>query len=347
MKQSVFIIFTLLFLVVLFAYVKLNQNVSVKPVLNKMTSTGEPVVSPIQDQDKVVWLQIENPAKSVDLTLVNENGGWMIQHPVASKADDRLVDGLVGALRIAAKANQMTKEKEWSEYGLDKPNLKVGVETNREGKKRYLFFGDKSPVGDALFARWDHEDQYFLINDALRKAFDLSIYSMRYKQLVQTPLNQISKIHIRTSKRDYELSVHDQKWFWMEPIAILGEQATKEQVIGVLKGLSELYIKEFLDEENKSDRTIGISMLGNSIQIWNKDESQSEILRIGDPDPTRDAVYAKRDGEETLLLISQPHIQNFFGLIENSVAGLLPKESAPVSPAQSSPQVPAPLKPAA
>lgn len=348
MKSSVLIIFSLLFLIVLAAYLKLNQ--SPQKILKKAPEI-QGSLSPILDEDKITQMRIENPKKELHITLSNANGAWYIEQPVYSKADDRLVEGLVTAVRIASKANKIPKEKNksWSEYGLDKPNLKVGIETNRDTRKRALFFGDKSPVANSLFARWDREEEYFLVNEALRKAFDLSIYSLRHKLLMQTPPQHISKMHIRTAKGDYELSVHDGRWFWMEPISILGEQATDAQVVGVLKGLSELYIKEFLDDEKKTDRTIGISMLGHSIQIWGKGQD-TEIVRIGDSEPTRDGVYAKRDGEETLLLVSQSHMKNFFETIEQSVSELVasrPLASANPEPSSDVKQQPAGLQPAA
>ncbi|MBN1688658.1 MAG: DUF4340 domain-containing protein [Candidatus Omnitrophica bacterium] len=325
MKPSVTIVFTLLFFVVLGAYLYLGAPRPAKhakeitPVSNipeeAIKKSSSMQLLPIAEDDEITAIQIQNLEKKENVTLKRENEGWKISYPVEYPADSLIVDGLIAALTISNKARRLVPEQDWEEYGLEKPELKIGIETKKLDKRLYLYLGDTTPVGDFVFARWEGENEYFLLSANFKKAFQKSIYSLRMKRVFRLPFAKMAKMHVRTTTGDFEIAHHDDKWFWMEPIPILGERVPKEKVDDLFARVQDLHIKDFLDQEPHSKHELGFSLLGTAITLW-VDDQHSEMLYLGNEVPTRDSFYAMREGEDVYFLVARPNIRALFELIE-------------------------------
>lgn len=314
MKTSVTVTFSVLFLVVAALYVRLNPvalpggaSVSSGPVLR---------VLPLLNDGGVQWMQIQNLEKKETVTLQKKDGVWRISFPVASPADPLMVEGLATALKLSSKARRLFPERDWDEYGLLKPSLKIGVEAE-PGQRRYLYLGDPSPVSNFVFAKWEGEKEYFLVQADLKRAFERSVYSLRLKQIFRTPLDEITKIHIRTLNADYEILKKGQKWFWMEPIPILGKPVSKKQSDEILAVIADLYVKDFLDGEKQSPGALGFSVTSPSVKLWKGSaKTTAEVLKIGKESGPQDAYYGLKENEKNFFLMARGNIRTLFQMME-------------------------------
>ncbi len=328
MKTSVTLIISGLFILVTAAYFYLLPAGSGLP-----DGKQDPVAMQLLvlgKGDKITKIKIEKKGQPA-IVLGREEENWNIEEPVKYLADPMLADGLSVALIVSVKERKLKKEKDWKEYGLENPEIKVGVQTALDKSWRTLLLGDSAPIGHFVYARWEGENEYFLINADLKKAFNRTLYSLRFKQFFQTPLAEVRKLRIKTPDGDYEFTKQDAKWYWMEPVSLLGEPASKEQVDDLLMLLRELGIKAFLDDEKRSPSLFGVSSISPQITIWGT-KNNVESIRVGREEATKDAFYGQRENDPLLLLVARPNIKGVFEIVKamaNDSMKRFQAESAP------------------
>ncbi len=298
-------------------------------------------VMPADDKSPVTWLQIQVLETNETLTLDKKEGSWKIRFPVAYPADNLMVDGLVTALRVSGRARRLLPEKDWDEYGLLRPSIKVGVET-QNGQRRYLYLGDPSPVGPFVYARWEGDKEYFLVDANLKKAFTRSTYSLRLKQVFRTPLNEVTRMRIRTLGSEYEVEKKGENWYWLEPIELLGKKISKQYVDQLVSQYADLYVKEFLDDEKTPESDLGFSLTSPWIRLWGKDPKTAiEEIRIGEEQPPRDSFIAYHGSDKLYFLIARTNVRKLFQIFE-TMAQEFREQDAPAAPA--APPAPAPAQ---
>jgi hypothetical protein len=326
MKTSVTLTFTALFIAVGAIYLYYGSP------LPKSDTPAVPEKGSLKlldlEKDAITLIQIQKPGSKETVTIEKVGEDWMLKYPVNYLADKMMVEGLSAALRVSNKARRLVREKGWEEYGLLKPDLKIGIEAKGLAKRKYLLLGDPSPVAAMIFARWEDEADYFLLDARFRESFDRSIYSLREKKLVRLSLNDLQKIRARTFKGNYELSFENKTWVWTEPVARIGKEVPREQMYEVLLSLRDLYAKEFLDGHPVNETERGFSMTGPFVQVWDKNEKTS-VVRIGNEVTEHDAYYGMIEGETIALEIARGNIQKFFSFFDAISA--LEKAPAPAA----------------
>jgi hypothetical protein len=242
MRFSTTAIFLLLFAAVAGVYVYLTGLEAREKKSAQALRVESLQLLPLEDDDEIDWLHVRNAENNVSATLARENGQWMIVQPVRYAADPVVAEGFVTALRLSTKARRLTREKEWGEYGLDTPALKIGVGKKKDRKRRNLLMGDLSPVGHFVYARWEEEEEYFLLNADLKRVFDQTLYGMRMKRVFRVPLKKVTRVTVQTVSGNYEISKLDNQWYWVEPAAILGEELRKRDLDYFLSRVERIFI---------------------------------------------------------------------------------------------------------
>ncbi len=279
--------------------------------------TGEDFLAN-QTEGDIVLMQLQDSAKKQTITLERIRSEWFLKYPVFYPADPMMAEGLASAIRLSRKARRLVPEKGWAEYGLERPSLKIGIRQSRSARRRYLYLGDLSPVSPHVYARWDREGEYFLVDQDLKKAFDRSVYSLRQKRVFRTPLAGVAKIRVRTRLgEEYELALQKDRWVWMEPVELLGAPVDPQTAEEIFRHIQALYVKEFLDDETLWPETLGLSPWGPRVQV-SPQSGLAEVIDLGSEVKDRDAVYAQRQGEPALLLISREHIQRLFEIAKTA-----------------------------
>ena len=315
MRPSVTLTFTALFIGVGIFYLHYYGMPAVKREAPAADSGPAKLLD--LEADAITFIQLQKPDDKETMTLERSGKEWVLKYPVTYQADKTMVDGLMTALRISQKARRLTREKGWEEYGLLQPGLKIGIEAKGLPKRKYLLLGDLSPVAAMVFARWEDEADYFLLDARFKQAFDRSVYALREKRLVRLPLNSLEKIHVQTFSNNFELSQRNSQWFWTEPIARLGKPAPREQMYEILMALRELYVKEFWDGQPVQETERGFSVSGPAIQVWDKNGKTSAV-RFGNAVTEHDAYTALIDSEQVVLEVARGNIENFFKIFDTS-----------------------------
>ncbi|MBI3306888.1 MAG: DUF4340 domain-containing protein [Candidatus Omnitrophica bacterium] len=324
MKFSTTVVFTALFVVVGGSYFYLKPELG--PQLQNKTEALPPAslrLLPAEKNEDITWLQIQNFKRNEVMTLVRDGEEWKLKFPLQAPADPLIAKGLISALRLSPKSRVLVPEKGWEEYGLLQPQIKVGVETSpAPGRRRYLAFGNISPVGGKVFARWEDEKGYFLLSQDLVSAFDRTVYSLRWKQIFRTAPEKISKIFVKTKQIEYEMVRRSGAWFWLQPVEKAGDKVSKKMITEIILQLGQLYMKDFLDDEKGPAAKLGILQGSSAVKV-SGDGKEYEVLEIGREVPAKDSFYARREGSKEYFYIARNNIQDFFTKIEeaSSVAG--------------------------
>lgn len=314
MKSSVTISFTVLFLVVVAAYLWLKPQNTTKII------EGPPQVMRLlflEENDEIVLIEIDNKEKDQVITLALENGTWYLKHPVFYEADPVIVHGLVAALTMSFRERRLKPEKGWEEYGLEKPRMRISIETKQSHQRRSLYLGDTSPVGRFIYGRWEGEKEYFLLAPEIKSAFERTVYSLRQKKIFRGNLENLVKIQVMVDREPYELSRRNGTWYWVEPIEVLGEKVALTHIKELITQMEGLYIKDFLDEAQWQRRDAGVEAARNSITLFYEKDT-SEQLILAKEMPKRDAYYGIRKDEDVLFLVARDNIRHLFQVLETA-----------------------------
>ncbi len=317
MKLRTTLLVVFLFSGVVFAYFYLSTSDKSPAPSSDSVHVGTMQLMALDPGDEVDWLQIQNKKKKLSMTFEKEIKGdeWMIRYPVIDTAETSLLEGLVSALKISTKARRLKGVKNWEEFGLSDPEIKIGVETKNKKKRRSLALGDPAPIGNFIFARWEDEDEYFLLNADFKKAFDQTLYSLRQKRVLRMPLKALTRIAIQVGGTQYELSKMEDEWYWVEPLSLLGEKIEKRDMDTFYGGLQQLFIKDFLDGTKKDKKDLGFSSKSPTLKVIGA-PSVEETIYVGKELPARDALFALRKGEEHYFLIAKSNLDQFLGEVQ-------------------------------
>jgi len=316
-KFSTTLIFSFLFIVVAVVYFGLKPS----PVSERaapLAVTDSLDLLGLSPSDRISWIQIQNLSRKETMTLIPQGEQWMIKYPVYYPAKKEDVEAMVRMILSAKKVRQLVPDKDWEEYGLLNPPIKIGLETAESPKRRYLYLGAGAALGDSIFARWEGEKEYFLLPADVKQIFDRSVYALREKRVFRIPFSQVSKIEFEIESSHYELVKRKEKWTWIKPREIQGMALDEASAAALVSQIQNLFVKDFLDPETgKSDLSFFKPL--STVKIWGQGK-ETEVFMMGQEAPVRDAFYAKREGEEVLLLIDRNNLLEFFETVKD-IAG--------------------------
>lgn len=323
MKFSAMLFFFLLFVGVFYAYIKLVPDETLSPSSSsslhmddvKPTEEIIPLLS-MQEGEEIVAISIRSQVAEKNVVLRKQNDQWEIEEPYIDSADPLMTEGLVSALKLSRVTKRIQSDKELSEYGLEEPELTLGVQTSEMPLMQYLDIGDLSPVSENRYAKWQGQPDIFLIDRRFKEAFAKDAFSFRHKGVIRHSLQGIQKIRLQTFYHTFEMKYHGGQWVWSEPIALLGENISAQKMGTFLSFLKGLYIKEFLEERRPFLPDYGLDSPKGLIQIWTADGAVVEEIEIGREVTHRDAFYVKRADRPFIFLVAREKINAIFGLLD-------------------------------
>jgi len=318
MKLVRTIVFVLLFAVVVAIY--LFQARLAKQVLTIVPDEVNRIIT-ISRSDPIDRVELRDHIQKTQIALRRENGAWVIERPVHCPAESQVAEGFVVAARMASRQPRLRAEKEWGEYGLAKPEFEIRFDLP-EKKVATLLIGAQAPIGKAVFARWAEERGILLLPAEMKAMFRQTVYGIRQKRLFRAPADRIRKIYVEMGKYGYQWKKDGNQWYWTEPVEKFGQKVPAGRMDIVLEGLQSLHVREFLDNNKKSEAELGFFMIHDRIWVESEDGSPStqggkkETLYFGNEIPEKNAYYGFLEGEDSVFFVDRAKVIKFFDLMK-------------------------------
>ena len=311
MKLSTTFLFTVLFAAVLAVYLKTRPPSLLQDPVKKVFEIPSRKLLDLRSADQVVWLQLQNLEQQTTITLIKRDGSWYVKFPLEDYADDELVHEMIKKLLSIYRQKIYQPEKDWEEYGLAKPGIKVGIETTQWTERRYLYLGDVSPIENMLFARWSHEEGYFLVSPDIMKILHQSLYSLREKRVFRRDLSQLLKITFYFDAKRYDFQKGVRGWELALPNASSQRLMDSKKMEDLIGQLTHLMVKDFVAEPQELAKISGISKENSFVEVQFK-EGLLETVYLGNEFPLRDSYFSKRENEAQLFFLDRKKIRHLF-----------------------------------
>ena len=310
MKLVRTIVFILLFAVVVAVY--LFQTRLTRQALTIVPDEVNRTVA-ISKNDPIDRIELRDSIQKTQITLRKENGVWMFERPIHYPAESQIAEGFVIAARMASHQPRLRAEKDWSEYGLAKPELEIRFDLP-EKKVATLLIGARAPIGKGVFARWAEERGFFLLPSEMKAVFSQSVYGLRQKQLFRIPADRILKIYVEMGEHSCQWKKDHGVWYWLEPVGKFGQKVPAERMDLVLQDLQSLHVREFLDNNKKSKAELGFFMIHDLIRVESED-GKKETFYFGNEVPEQNAYYGFLEGEDVVFFVDRAKVVEFFDLM--------------------------------
>lgn len=300
-KRTLFFLGVLLFLVA-FYYLTVHRKPSGENVFSFSPEVKQATVLALENKEQVNRLTINDTEAGTSLSLEREkDGSWQVVQPVRYPAEPIVANGFVSLLKLTPRLRQLSFDpSQAEEFGLDRPRLSVCVSTNLKSKMQCLSVGSDAAIAEGVYARWEHEPRYFLIDSKFLKAFDKTLYSVRKKQVFTLSDQEVTGVQFRSSKQEFKIEKKGEEWMLLEPVkAVLGADAVSD----LLVRLNELYVKDFLDPEDFKNSKLDLERGVRVIRITFRDGSRETLIQ-GREAAGRDAYYARKETADVVLLIA-------------------------------------------
>jgi hypothetical protein len=312
MKLVRTVVFILLFIVVMAIY--LFQTRLAREALTYVPDEVNRGVV-LSREDAIDRVELCDHVRKTQITLQKDKGMWMLETPVRYPAEGRIAEGLLAAARMVSKQPRLRAEKDWAEYGLEKPELEITFGFP-EKKQVTLQIGAPTPVGKSVFAKWDIERGYFLLSSEMKSAFQQSVYGLREKRIFRAPAGAFRKIFLEMGKSSAEWIWKDGDWYWLEPVEKFGQKVPEGGLNPLLAALQSLHVKEFQDNNKKSKAELGFFMIHDRVRV-ESEGGKKETFYFGNEVPDQNAYYGLRDGEKTVFLVDRGKVIELFDLLKS------------------------------
>jgi hypothetical protein len=304
-------------------------------------------VLPLTGGSAVQFLSLEQKATDA-ITLTKIGDAWRVKKPVTYPAEDFVAEGLVTALTTTTWEDSFpVAGADLQEMGLSDPAVKIGVGFDpAPSEVRTLLLGNPVPTGGFVYARWQDEEKIFLVHNQFARSFEKTLYTVRKKRVFDLGWEGVQGVEVTLPGREWTLAKWQGQWY----VSQAGEARTADtgRVESLVSDLTNIYVREFLDDVNAGNPDLGLQPRKHGIALSDA-SGVSFILWVGVENKEKESYYALKQGETTALLIPAakigdlPQSGSFFEVPEQKKEGEKAEKLVETAPPTSVPAVPPPL----
>jgi hypothetical protein len=251
------------------------------------------------EADKIDQLTIT--ASSGDTTTLKKvEGDWRETAPADAPADAAEASGIVTSL-ASLDIDRVIEEqpKDLKPYGLDKPRMTIGFQTEDGKQKRQLLIGNKNATGVNMYAKLPNAPRVFLIPSYLETTFDKSSFELRDKTLLSFDRDKLNAVTIVTPDHTLALSkAGSDAWTIEQPLKAAGDDLTIENLIGRLQATQ---MKSIVAKDPTDLKQYGLDK--PQAQVTLTAGSQKTTLQIGSKAPDGN-LYARDSAEPKVVTVA-------------------------------------------
>jgi hypothetical protein len=189
-----------------------------------------------------------------EVRLVKKDKEWFLTAPIATKADQTIVDNMLTTLARLKQERDLGVEKDLKPYGLDKPPLVVKF--TALGKPHQLVIGAKVPGDQNYYVLADQDPRLLMVTQGSKDSLDRQLLALRDKTLLAFITGDVKGLKIVTGKKRVDLEkTGPQAWRWVgrPEFMVRGDNVEK-----LLRDLHLSQAKNFLEPPPKNLKPLGL-----------------------------------------------------------------------------------------
>ena len=293
---------------------------TVAEVRDRSVMRGEPA--------RVTRFEIERQEGGfVQLLKVGEQ--WLLQQPLAARADQAKVLGLLNLLyRLRVQEFVADAKSDPVAYGLNPEGapLRVTVWSSGDDAGTRLFFARRTEDGkEKTFARRADGSAIYAVSDDVLGVFGFKVSELRDRNVFTLAAGDIDGVGILAGEQKLWIRKQEGEWAITDPVQW---RADADRVRSVLEGLASLQIARFVDGETTNLVSLGLEPPTCVVQVLSGVVSTNgaveavrggaagqtnEALCLGAPLAEGSLVYARLGGERTAFLVPASAVARFLG----------------------------------
>jgi hypothetical protein len=175
------------------------------------------------------------------------DGTWRLVEPIQAAADESELTSIASSL-AALEMQRVIDENapDLKQYGLEPARVEVSFRTKGDKDAKRILFGERTPTGGDLYARFPDQNRVFLVSSFLDSTFNKGSFALRDKSIVQVDREQIDRIEIAAGQRMVTLAKSGAEWRIVEPSTLRADFGAVE---GALERLASARMQAIVAPE--------------------------------------------------------------------------------------------------
>jgi hypothetical protein len=220
-----------------------------------------------------------------------KEANWRMEQPHAGRAALPGMNALIDHILSARIETFITDEKaDLTVYGLHEPRTELTLFNKEEQTQTLLIGKDVPDHPETLYAKWADRDAVFTVSTEWAAGFELNSETLRSRQLIDEPLENIRSVQIAYGELTVELLQTNKEWIITRPARWPAESESVELLLETLCGS---IIDSFADAPDQEQRrliqetpwTITLSNSGASHTLRIASEGEQRLIQK-DSDPS-------------------------------------------------------------
>jgi hypothetical protein len=252
--------------------------------------------------------RIQITRKNDPLEFKKNDEGWKISEPVGAQGDKDAIMNFLQSIQFSKVQEFIDEDPPSPEpYGLKHPKLKLALE-NEKGEIHTLALGN--PKEDkGYFGKINDAPNIVMIGTKLFETLSQKVVAFLDKTLFEFEEKEILELSLRSKNETIHMvREKDDKWGIQSPIKTAADLST---INSLLFDLKEAKITEFIKISLDIPEVFGLITPQKSLTLKMKDRKTS-TLEFGNQTSDGKQVFAKRQDESTVFLISQKVVNKLF-----------------------------------
>lgn len=237
-------------------------------------------------------------ARGNSIVKLEKNGEWFVREPIAARADEDAVTGILDELESVLVEEFVSENPEnLDEYGLADPAARFTVYAGDEQSAQTILFGSEKDDGTGVYAKRDVAKNVVLLKEGLLDTLPDDVDDIRNHKLVVAEHTDLKKIEYVSSGGSFTLAVDDTDgWYIEKPDRI---KADTSAITDLFRTAGEIKAEEFFVET-----PAGAGFAGPRIKLamWYKTDKDPVTVLIGVQLPDSDLAYAQTEEGETVTV---------------------------------------------
>ena len=252
------------------------------------------------EADAIEELRITAGGETTRLTKTGNT--WSIVEPVRADADASEVSSITGSLS-SLQIEQVVDEKpaDLAPFGLDPARIDVAFKVKGQAAEQRILLGEKTPVGENVYAKLPASPRVFLVPSHLDPTFNKTTFALRDKAVLKVERGKADGLELKTGSTEIALAKSGESWSLVKPIAARADYAAVE---GAIERLSSAQMQALAEDQNAPPKRYGFDAPTATMTI--KSGSSSATLTLG---KTENAVVFAKDSNRPAIFTVAPTLR--------------------------------------